>query len=190
MNQLSVAEHIPNPRILLLTGIPGSGKSTLAQLVSDRFGWTRISDDDTWPRLFGKNRGQPDTPEGYQKMKMVHKEVCTEILSELNNHRNVVLEFLEVCHPPLVLNSYLDFLNRHHFPYQLRVLRPSFDIALRRNNERSCWNCKPELLVRPWKAQGKLNIPAEHFIDNSESSPDESFERYFNNWNFLVESGT
>lgn len=38
--------------ILLLAGTCGSGKSTIAVLLEER-GWTRISEDEIWPRLGG-----------------------------------------------------------------------------------------------------------------------------------------
>src|SRR5262249_20188676 len=50
------------PRVLLVTGTCGSGKSTVASLLAG-CGWASISEDEIWPRLFGKNRGAFGSPE-------------------------------------------------------------------------------------------------------------------------------
>ena len=61
-----------NGNVVVSTGTCGSGKSTVARLLALRAGWGRVSEDEIWPRRFGKDRGAFGTPEHRLKRAVVH----------------------------------------------------------------------------------------------------------------------
>ena len=81
-----------NPSVLVLSGTCGSGKSTIAGLVATRAGWCRVSEDDIWPRHFGKDRGAFGTAEHRQKRGVVHGEVLERVRAARRDGLNVVID--------------------------------------------------------------------------------------------------
>ena len=174
------------PRVLLLTGPPGSGKTTIAKLISEIHNdWKRISEDDIWPSLFGKDRGRPDTNCGFKKMKVVHEVIFDQIKSNRLAGKNVVVDFLVVSDPPISLLDYQIFLGEQQIPYEVRVLNPPFSLTVERDKDRSCWTLGEAKLKEPYQAIQKLQLPGCSFVRNTEVDALETYLRHFRNWDFI-----
>src|SRR5262249_26974481 len=95
-----------NGSVLILTGTCGSGKSTVAELIARGPGWCRVSEDEIWPRHFGKNRGAFGTPEHRAKRSLVHQEVLARVRAALQMGQQVVLDATVHEAPPEALAEY------------------------------------------------------------------------------------
>jgi len=101
-------------RVLILTGTCGSGKSTVAELIALRPGWSRVSEDEIWPRYFGKNRGVVGTPEHRAKRAVVHDEVLARVQAALRmGDREVLDATVQEAPPEVTVDRVLrDFMGR------------------------------------------------------------------------------
>ncbi len=124
------------PAVLLLTGTCGSGKSSIATLLAER-GWARISEDDIWPRLFGKNRSPFGSTEHRLKRRQVHEFVFTQVRTALAAGRRVVIDATVHEAPPEAFEEYREFFEATGVSWWVRVLHPSLDVAVARDAQRS-----------------------------------------------------
>jgi predicted kinase len=159
-------------KVLVLTGTCGSGKSTIARLLGSRAGWCRVSEDDIWPRRFGKNRGPFGTAEHRQKRQVVHREVLECVHSARRDGLNVVIDATVHEAPPEALEEYRAMFAGAEIAWHLCVLHPRVEVAIARDVGRESGSLGA---LRVAALHSKFNgraIPAECFIDTSVESPE------------------
>jgi tRNA uridine 5-carbamoylmethylation protein Kti12 len=162
---------------LVLTGTCGSGKTTISKLLASEASWKRISEDDIWKKCFGKNRGTFGSDEHRNKRRQVHQIVFTEILSGSNENPFIVIDATVHESPPEAYYEYKEFFENHNIKWQLCVLHPRLEIAIKRDSERPEWVAGPE---RVKKLRAKFNravFPQECFVDNSDDTPQQTMKR-------------
>ncbi len=170
------------PRVLLLTGPGGSGKTTISTLLAARAGWTRIAEDDIWPRLFGKNRGAFGSDEHRRKRAAIHAEVQQSVLAALAQARNVVIDATVHEAPPEAFREYEEFFRRHGIAWELRVLMPRLEIAVARDAGRNSWHLGAGRVADLYSKFTGAVFSREVFVDNSDESPQTSVIRICENW--------
>src|SRR5262249_30613345 len=121
---------IQSLQVLILSGTCGSGKSTVADLIVSRTGWCRISEDDIWPRRFGKDRGAFGTDEHRQKRGVVHREVLDRVQAARRDGLNVVIDATIHETPPEALEEYRTMLAGAGIEWRLCVLHPRVEVAI------------------------------------------------------------
>jgi predicted kinase len=163
------------PSVLLLTGTCGSGKSTIAALLANQ-GWTRISEDDIWPGLFGKNRGGFGSAEHRRKRRQVHELVFEKVRSALAEGRSVVIDATVHEAPPEAYEEYRAFFHGLGVPWRLRVLHPALEVAVARDAGRSSGALGSERVAQLRAKFTGLVFPAQWYVDTSGQSPSETAE--------------
>ena len=163
--------------VLILTGTCGSGKSTVAELLARRPGWCRISEDEIWPRHFGKNRGTFGTAEHRAKGSLVHQEVLARVRAALQMGQRVVLDATVHEAPPEALEEYRYRFDEADIPWRLYVLHPRLEVAVARDAGRASGSLGAAQVSSLFaKFTGRL-FPPECFLDTSEERPEITVDR-------------
>ena len=160
--------------VLILTGTCGSGKTTVSALLHNSYGWERISEDDIWYSLYGKDRGPFRSAEHQSKRTLVHEIVLAGVLEAQKKDQQVVIDATVHESPPEAYQEYLQVFEQHGIQWRLLVLQPRLAVAIARDSQRSGWVAGPER-VKQLRAKftGKV-FPAEWFLDTSDESPEET----------------
>ncbi len=161
------------PAVLLVTGTCGSGKTTITSLLEQR-GWTRISEDEIWPRLFGKNRGPFGSAEHRAKRQQVHEIVFQRVQSALATGQRVVIDATVHEAPPEAFEEYRDFFDHHGIIWQMRILHPALPVAVARDAGRLRGSLGAERVAELHAKFTALVFPGSWFLDTSEQSPAET----------------
>ncbi len=163
--------------VLILTGTCGSGKTTISTLLANSLGWKRISEDDIWQMLFGKNRGPFGSVEHRNKRGQVHGKVFAETLRTLESNQRVVIDATVHESPPEAYKEYQAFFEDHNIQWKLLVLQPRLEVAISRDSTRNDWIAGPERIRQlRIKFTGKVFGPG-CFLDNSDETPNETLNR-------------
>ncbi len=163
--------------ILILTGTLASGKTTISKLLATEADWKRISEDEIWKQLFGKNRGAFGSDEHRRKRQQVHKIIFKDILSVHTGNQYIVIDATVHDSPPEAFYEYRAFFEKHSIKWRLCVLHPRLEIAIKRDSQRMDWVAGSE---RVETLQAKFNgmvFPKEWFVDNSDDTPDQTMKR-------------
>jgi len=165
------------PRVLLVTGTCGSGKTTVTTLLAEQQGWVRVSEDDIWPRLFGRNRGALGSDEHRRKRQEVHALVFGECLAALTAGRDVVLDATVHEAPPEAYGEYRELFESQGIPWALAVLHPRLEVAVARDAARPRGRLGAEQVKSLWVKFTGAVFPAPCFLDTSEETPDQTVRR-------------
>jgi predicted kinase len=166
-----------NCKVVVLTGTCGSGKSTVAGLIALRVGWRHISEDEIWPRRFGKDRGVFGTPEHRVKRAVVHQEVLERVQAALRAGDNVVVDATIHEAPPEALEQYRTLFEEAGIRWHLCVLHPRLEVAVARDagrGRRSLGTASVASLFA--KFTGHVISPS-CFLDTSAESPEATVDR-------------
>ncbi|HEX3528580.1 MAG TPA: AAA family ATPase [Thermoanaerobaculia bacterium] len=166
---------VKTPAALLVTGTCGSGKTTVTSLL-EQHGWTRISEDEIWPRLFGKNRGPFGSAEHRAKRHQVHEIVFQRVLSALAAGQRVVIDATVHEAPPEAFEEYRAFFDHHGIIWQMRILHPPLAVAVARDAGRLRGSLGAERVAELHAKLTGLVFPKSWFLDTSEQNPAETVE--------------
>jgi len=161
------------PAVLLVTGTCGSGKTTITSLL-EQHGWTRISEDEIWPRLFGKNRGPFGSAEHRAKRQQVHEIVFQSVQSALATGQRVVIDATVHEARPEAFEEYQAFFDHHGIIWQIRILHPALAVAVTRDAGRPRGSLGAERVAELHEKFTELVFPKSWFLDTSEQSPAET----------------
>ncbi len=163
-----------NNFVLIITGPTGVGKTTLCKLVAEKFGYKYISGDETKKELFPGLENIILYPE---KLEIVKNELLKRIKEMFNKKECVVVDYV-------ILGE--DYINKFKklFGKNLifKVIQPSVETTIERDKKRECWTSGDESVKRLYKdfEESKNFIGEENYIDNSNETPQETFDKYFN----------
>ena len=167
----------PSQRVLVLSGTCGSGKSTIAAMLAARGGWCHVSEDDIWPRRFGRERGAFGTAEHRIKRGVVHGEVLERVRAARRDGLDVVVDATIHEAPPEALDEYRAMFAEAGIPWELCVLHPRLDVAIRRDAGRGRGSMgAAQVSTLHAKFTGRV-IPPRCFLDPSDESPEATLER-------------
>ncbi len=161
---------------LILTGTCGSGKTTISKLLAVKAGWVRISEDEIWKQLFGKNRGTFGSDEHRRKRQQVHKIILKDIISVHSGNHNIVIDATVHESPPEAFYEYKAFFEKHSIKWNLCVLHPRLEVAIKRDSQRTDWVAGSERVESLRIKFNGMVFPIECFIDNSDKTPEETMK--------------
>jgi predicted kinase len=177
-----VSESPSQPRVLLLTGTCGSGKTTVAARLASRHGWVHVSEDEIWPRLFGKDRGAFGSAEYREKRRQVHEVAFAHIREALGAGLDVVVDATVHEAPPEALHEYRAWFAAHGIAWTIRVLYPRLEVAVARDAHRTSWTVGPASVASLHAKFTGAQIGSECFLDTSDETPEETMERLLAAW--------
>ena len=129
-------------KILLLNGTCGSGKSSTAEELVKSHGFVAIDGDNVMRVIehkLGVRRIDFDSPEVFEE---IGKEI--DIMAALGN--KIVLTYVVM---PKDLQKFKDIFERKGMDYRIILLKPSYEIAVKRAQTRTCFtSVTPEEWVR------------------------------------------
>lgn len=167
-------------RILILTGPGGSGKTTIADLLEKKCGFIKIDGDNLDTEFFPD--GGQWFPENVERLKRAHEKIFDEVKQQFNNGKNnVVLDYI-------IFGDYLKFFEMFKKEFgdklEIKVLFPTQEEMIKRDKERECWTTGIDRIsaVRNEFEVIKNKIGKENFIDTTNQTPIDTFEKYFSNY--------
>jgi len=162
------------PHVLLLAGTCGSGKTTIAALLGTRPGWTHLSEDEAWSRLFGKERSAFGSAEHRRKRHLVQQEIVRSIAAAFHAEHSVALDATVHESPPEAYEEYGELFQSRGMAWTLRVLHPALEVAVARDAGRAG---RPlgELRVAQLRAKFTQQVfDAAWFVDTSAQTPEQT----------------
>jgi len=169
----------PGGRALILTGTCGSGKTTVAELLALREGWVRVSEDDVWQELFGRDRGTFGSSEHRRKRRQVHDRVFALVRGAVALGKAVVIDATVHESPPESFREYRAFFRRNHIAWRIRVLHPELEVAIARDSARTSWNVGRERVASLHAKFTGATFPRDAFLDTSLDTPEDTVRRIF-----------
>ncbi len=163
-------------KVLILTGPGGSGKTTLAHLLVKESNFVLV-DGDREDTEFFPDGGQW-LSKNSKKLRLAHDKILKQTKKSFNNGKNVVVDYI-------IFGHYLEFFNKFSNEFGdrlvIRVLFPSEQQLVQRDKERECWTTGIKRInaVRAEFRSIKSKIGAQNFLDTSNQSPQETFDKYF-----------
>ena len=166
-----------NKKVLILIGPGGSGKTTIADLLVQKHNFIKI-DGDNLDTEFFPNGGQW-MPENLDKLKQAHKKIFTKVKELFDKgEKSVVLDYI-------IFGDYLNFLemfkNEFGDKLEVKVLFPTKEEMVKRDEKRECWTTGAERIsmVRAEFEAMKDMIGADNFIDTTGQTPEMTLQKYF-----------
>jgi hypothetical protein len=145
-------------------------------------GWSHISEDLVW----GELPREPHTMRTEEEKAVVQQRTLGYIQSELRKGKSVVLEFIVYDNPPQPIIFYWGKLEKLKVPVHIKVLRPSLqDILARQESRANVHDRESPLAARKANAEHQLFCLSSDFIqpdwvvDSSGLSVEEVYARHF-----------
>lgn len=165
-----------HPIVLIVTGPCGSGKTTISSLIAANHPFIRLCGDDIKEELFP---GIVDIQEYPEKLKQVGSEILERARTHFANGEHVVIDYIVLAEARL--EEYKRIFSDH---LQIRVLLASRESIITRDETRECWTAGEACVdqLHEGFSQLKAFIGAEHYIDSSEETPEETYVKHFAGW--------
>jgi adenylate kinase family enzyme len=173
---------LPEQKAILIAGPAGSGKTSMGRRIGGNSGWFHLSEDRVWDEL----PRDPHTARTEAGKAIVQAKAVEYIKAELKKGNSVVLEFIVYDNPPQPIVFYQTQLAKLGVPVHTKVLRPTIDDILSRqdlrgnSHDREC-----DLADRRANAEHQVRcLSSEHIdpswvVDSSGSSLEDVYRRHF-----------
>jgi predicted kinase len=168
---------LAQPHVILLTGTCGSGKSTVAELIARVEGWVRVSEDDIWPRLFGRDRSPFGTDEHRAKRAMVQEQVLQRVRLARASNRKIVLDATVHESPPEALLEYGARFHSERIPLRVCVLQPELSVAIARDAARLRGSLGEDRVASLYAKFTGAVLPERCFLNTSQETAEETATR-------------
>lgn len=173
---------LPSQKVLLIAGPAGSGKTTMGARIGRVDGWSHLSEDCVWDEL----PREPHTARTEEEKAVVQHRTLGYIQAELRKEKSVVLEFIVYDNPPQPIIFYRGELEKLKVPVHIKVLCPSLqDILARQEFRGNAHDRESSLAARKANAEHQLFCLRSDFIqpdwvvDSSGLSVEEVYARHF-----------
>jgi len=157
-------------------GPGGAGKSTIAQFLVEKSGYALLDGDREDTEFFPD--GDQWLPESKERLKLAHLKILRKAIELSSQGKSVVVDYI-------IFGQYEEFLRLFKAAFasslEIKVLMPSQNELNKRDAERKCWTTGPERIASVYNELLLLKnvIGANHFLDTSGQTPDETFRMYF-----------
>jgi adenylate kinase family enzyme len=172
----------PEQTVILIAGPAGSGKTSMGRRIGSEDGWFHLSEDRVWDEL----PRDPHTARTEAEKAIVQARAVEYIKAKLRGGRSVVLEFIVYDNPPQPIIFYQAQLAKLGVPVHTKVLHPTVDEILARQDTRgNSHDRERELAERRANAEHQLRcLSSEHIdpswvVDSTTISLEDLYRRHF-----------
>lgn len=165
-------------KVLILTGPGGAGKTTIAELLVKKYNFIMIDGDNLDTEFFPK--GNQWLPENLALLRRAHDKILKEVKVKFDEgENNVVLDYI-------IFGDYFNFINKFKKEFgdklKIKVLFPSEEEIIKRDQKRECWTTGVDRIraIRKDFERLKEEIGQNNYIDTSSQTPEETAELIFN----------
>ncbi len=158
--------------VIVIAGPTGAGKTTLSKMLREHYGCTYISEDELsreiFPNTYKNIEEFPDAVKTIESRLLEKtKELCGRGDSAVIDRINLGREFIE---------EIKKAFEKHLI---LKVLWPSMETTIERDKRREGWTSGEDTIIRFYKEYEALKpiIGERNYIDNSDQTPGETFEK-------------
>lgn len=173
---------LPEQKVILIAGPAGAGKTSMGRRIGGNSGWFHLSEDRVWDEL----PREPHTARTEAEKAIVQAKAVEYLKAELKKGNSVVLEFIVYDNPPQPIVFYQTQLAKLGVPVHTKVLRPTIDDILSRQDQRgNSHDLERELADRRANAEHQVRcLSSEHIdpswvVDSSGSSLEDVYRRHF-----------
>jgi predicted kinase len=177
--EMRTNRDVEEPAVLLLTGTCGSGKSTLAGLLAEEKGWTRVSEDEVWDRLFHRDRGRIGSDEHREKRWRVRSEVVACAAEARSRGPRVVIDGTVHEGTADSWDDYDALFRRAGLTCVVRVLHPRLAVAIERDAGRPGWNAGARSVESLWRKFWGIRFGPAAFLDTSDEPQRSRCDEYW-----------
>lgn len=164
-------------------GPAGSGKTTISELLATKLDFKQIDGEFIDSKYFPK--GGQWLPENLEKLQRAHDDVLAETKKAFDDGKNnVVVDYI-------IFGDYISFINNFKKVFEdnlvMRVLMPEEKELVRRDAKRECWTAGPEHIKRVMNELSSIKniIGEENYINTTNQTPEETFQKYFELLSYL-----
>ncbi len=167
---------LSNKKVLILSGPGGSGKTAIAELLVKNCNFVLLDGDNEDTEFFPD--GKQWLPENSEKLHEAHEKILKKTKEIFKKGRSVVVDYIIFGH---YLEFFEKFKNEFGSSLEIKILFPSKHECIDRDIKRECWTTGVERINKVYKEfeDIKDKLDAENFIDTTEQTTEETFEKYF-----------
>ena len=172
----------PDQKVILIAGPAGAGKTSIGKRIGSVDKWFHLSEDRIWDEL----PRDPHTARTESEKAIVQSRAIELIKSELRKGNSVALEFIVYDDPPQPIIFYQTQLASLGVPHYTKVLRPSVeDILARQDTRGNSHDREREVADRRANAEHQVRcLSGEHInpawvVDSSAISLEDVYHKHF-----------
>ena len=182
LNSSDFKKYIQKPYILILSGACGSGKTSLSKILQKKLKYHRIEGDKTRKKVAkGKYNIKGKSKEWYS----VHNALIKEIQKSLEKHKMIVIDYF--IGEESLKEIYEPFFIKNNLKFDIKILHPEDkEVLVERDKTRKTHNEGEEQIKKAWDLfeKSKIFFGVKNYIDNTQESELEIFEKYFQTTSF------
>jgi cytidylate kinase len=168
-------------KVIVITGHCGAGKTTICKLFSKKINAFHLQGDNVKEELFPS---LVDITKHPNKLVRVEKEILSRAKESHSKNIDIIVDYI-------VLGNYItEYKNAFGEDLVFKVLLPSVDVVVRRDNNRDCWIAGKEHIndqCFKFNRDEEL-VGRENYIDSSTITPEETVENILNSMDMDTKS--
>jgi len=163
-------------KVIILTGPGGSGKTAIAKLLKKNLNYTILDGDREDTEFFPK--GGQLFKKNFHKLTKAHNKILEKTKALVEKCKKIVVDYI-------IFGQYIEFFSKFQKEFgknlQIAILFPNKQEIISRDKKRKCWTTGEKRIKTVYKEFEEIQnqIGKDKYLDTSNQSAKESFEKYF-----------